>query len=250
MKLFKVMKKKNTAKFYDQLMDGDENRGMWGKDARFSVKQIVNKPSVHTYFTNVVKEYVTKEDKVLDNGCGTGGFLSCIAPLCGTITGVDISERFVNETQKSIEAFEYTNASAQQVDGKTLPFDDETYDVVVMVDVIHHMENPHAGVEEAVRVLKSGGKLVIFEPNMLNPLLALLSALDHNEWGLLSLGRRSVYKKMFSPYVDIELNDYNGLLIGPDIKLFDALAEFMSKGIGKVLFGWMSPKLVIIGTKK
>ncbi len=49
-------------------------------------------------------------------------------------------------------------------DAQALPFVDGAFDSIVMVDVLHHIEQPRRFLAEAQRVLRSGGRLVLIEP--------------------------------------------------------------------------------------
>ncbi len=49
-------------------------------------------------------------------------------------------------------------------DAQALPFRDSTFDNIVMVDVLHHIEQPRRFLTEAQRVLRAGGRLVLIEP--------------------------------------------------------------------------------------
>ena len=53
-----------------------------------------------------------------------------------------------------------------QADAHTLPFVDETFDGLVMLDVLHHLERPPVFFDEALRVLKPGGRIAMMEPGM------------------------------------------------------------------------------------
>ena len=47
-----------------------------------------------------------------------------------------------------------------------LPFSDEAFDRIVMVDTFHHLRDQHAAAKETLRVLRLGGRLVIEEPDI------------------------------------------------------------------------------------
>lgn len=53
-----------------------------------------------------------------------------------------------------------------QADAHFLPFADESFDGVVMLDVLHHLERPPVFFDEAQRVLKPGGRIAMMEPGM------------------------------------------------------------------------------------
>ena len=118
----------------------------------------------------------------------------------------------------------------------------------MLVDVLHHLERTGPTLVEARRVLRPGGRLLVFEPNKLNPLLFLMCAIDRNEWGLLRLGSRRQYRKLLSPGFEIATMDYSGLLIGPDGPVFMWIADLLSSGTTGRLFGWLCPKIFIAAT--
>jgi ubiquinone/menaquinone biosynthesis C-methylase UbiE len=247
---FRTPKTEETKVFYDRLMAGDERRGLYGKDLRFDPQRIKNHPSIQQFFVPVVREHIKNTDRVLDMGCGSGGFLLTTLPYCKQIVGVDISEGFVACAQRAIEQLNIKNASVSVLQSDRLPFADGEFDVVFMVDVVHHMENVEQTVQEAMRVLKSGGTFIVFEPNILNPLLLLTCVIDKNEWGCLKLGRRSAYRRIFERYGKLHLLDYTGLLIGPPpVRTLLAIADFLNHKLFKPFIGWLNPKIVLVGTK-
>lgn len=245
---FKNRSAEQTRTFYEGLVKGEEKRGLWGKESRFDPDSISSKPSVIRHFVPTVARYLTKEDKSLDLGCGPGGFLALMAPLCGTVIGADIVPSFVTECQEMIDRNSISNAKAVLLDKGKLPFADQEFDKVVMVDTIHHLEEHRQTLDEVARVLKPGGMFLIFEPNKLNPLLALLCALDRNEHGLLRLGTFGAYRRLLGGVFQPEVEEYNGMLVGPQGKASVALADFLSNPQHKAL-GWLSPKLFIAARK-
>jgi len=246
--MFKSRSAEQTRRFYEGLASGEEQRGLWGKESRFDPDLIAAKPSVLKHVVPVVKRYLTREDRCLDLGCGPGGFLSVMAPFCGTIIGADITPSFVAECQAMIDRKGISNARALLLEKGELPFANGEFDKVVMIDTIHHLEEHERTLAEVARVLKPGGLLLIFEPNMLNPLLALLSVLDSNEHGLLRLGTFAAYRRLLGAAFRIEVEEYNGVLVGPTGKASIALADFVSNPKNRI-FGWLSPKMFIAARK-
>src|SRR5262245_42109425 len=80
--------------------------------------------------------------RVLDVGCGDGALARLVTKMRPDvdITGIDVLVR--DHTQIPIDAF----------DGETVPFDDGSFDIVMLVDVLHHLANPMVLLREAVRV--------------------------------------------------------------------------------------------------
>ncbi|WP_342131815.1 class I SAM-dependent methyltransferase [Hydrogenophaga sp. OTU3427] len=106
---------------------------------------------------------------VLDFGCGTGTNLPFLRELFAdaALYGVDVSSRSLELAgERHVPDCQLTS-----YDGKTLPFDGAKFDVVVVSNVLHHIEPPHraATLKEIARCMKPGGLLVVFEHNPANP---------------------------------------------------------------------------------
>lgn len=92
--------------------------------------------------------------KVLDIGCG-GGFLSNALGKSGhEVYGIDMSE----ESLKVAKKHDTTNTvKYQYANAYSLPFPDQSFDVVCAMDFLEHVEDPQKVIAEASRVLKPGG---------------------------------------------------------------------------------------------
>jgi len=188
---------------------------------------------------------LTASHGCLDLGCGPGGFLTLAAPMCGRIVGVDVVPSFVQQCAQQIERAGLANASVILNANSRLPFGDAEFDRVLMVDTIHHLEDVEATIAEVHRVLKPDGVFLIFEPNKLNPLLALMCALDRNEHGLLRMGTFSAYRRLLVGKFEPEVEQYNGVLIGPTGSISGAVADLVSDPKFARFLGWLSPKIFI-----
>ena len=104
---------------------------------------------------------------LLDVGCGTGTTGRYLAPRVRNLHGVDISEEMLVKAEGNVPKGSYSH-----YDGKNLPFDDATFDVVVAICVLHHVPvsmRPEL-VRDMVRVARPGGVVAVFEHNPFNPL--------------------------------------------------------------------------------
>jgi SAM-dependent methyltransferase len=94
--------------------------------------------------------------KILDVGCGTGANLEMLANF-GEAEGVDVSDAALEFCkQKGLKAYKGL--------AESLPFADESFDVVTALDVVEHLDDDIAGLKEMNRVLRTGGKTLIFVP--------------------------------------------------------------------------------------
>lgn len=66
-------------------------------------------------------------------------------------------------------------------DAQRLPFAEASFDNIVMVDVLHHLERPRRFLAEVRRVLRSGGRLIAVEP-AITPVSWLFYRFAHPEW--------------------------------------------------------------------
>lgn len=99
---------------------------------------------------------------VLDVGCGLGLYVRQLRAHTSDVWGVDIDPEKVAEASRTLPNIRLAPA-------EKLPFRAGTFDVVLSHEVLEHVDDDRRAVEEAVRVLKPGGRLVVFAPNRLYP---------------------------------------------------------------------------------
>lgn len=102
-------------------------------------------------------------DDVLEIGCGTGFFIINLwqAGLIERAYATDISPGMVEACQRNAERVGLTDLVGKAADAEGLPFDDESFDLVVGHAVLHHLPDVPGALAECFRVLKPGGRLVI-----------------------------------------------------------------------------------------
>lgn len=106
-----------------------------------------------------IQRYARKKNnlKILDVGCGTGGTMLALQQY-GKVWGIDISKLCIDYCKKN-------GLKNVQIAGATkLPFKENTFDIVLMLDVIEHVKNDNKAMAEAKRVLKPNGLLLITIP--------------------------------------------------------------------------------------
>jgi SAM-dependent methyltransferase len=103
---------------------------------------------------------VTKKDRVLDVGCGTGNYTRHLAEMAedGLVVGFDASATMLAQASSGAKR---ANTVYVRGDACSLPFADGEFDVVSSVGVLHMMEDWDAALDEMVRMLAPGGRLAI-----------------------------------------------------------------------------------------
>ena len=110
----------------------------------------------------------------LDVGCGTGALAARLADAGYEMTGVDPSEGMLRVLEQRTSGVRGVRGS-----GTSLEFDDDTFDLVYCVAVMHHIaavDDVRRTLAEMVRVAKPGGRVLIWDHNPRNPYWRLLMA--------------------------------------------------------------------------
>ena len=107
--------------------------------------------------------------ELLDVGCASGYYSVAYASRGGRVTGLDIADSSLALAARRAElAGVAERCSWTTGDIRELPFDDASFDALLMTEVLEHVREARIAVEEAVRVLRPGGTLVVSTPGALD----------------------------------------------------------------------------------
>ena len=107
---------------------------------------------------------ISPGDTVLDFGCGAGFDLFVASGSSGKgsrLCGVDLTEHMAERARENLAAGGLTNFEIIKTDSETIPYGDNTFDVVISNGVINLVPDKPACFAELFRVLKPGGRLQI-----------------------------------------------------------------------------------------
>ena len=140
--------------------EGEKNAVFWDKVAGLydMFENIYNK-KVYRETGQKVAERLQETDVVLECACGTGAISRYIADKCKHLTATDYSEGMLKQAKKHLAL--KANVVFAQVDITHLPYEDQSFDVVVAGNVIHLLPEPQKAMEELLRVCKEGGKVIL-----------------------------------------------------------------------------------------
>jgi len=119
----------NIAKGYDELYSGEQLKKL-----------------------KLIKSLLTlkKDQRLLDVGCGTGISTYYFENDCDVI-GIDPCKELIEQNPKRLRIGNAEN----------LPFEDNTFNIVISVTAIHNFDDIEKGISEMKRVLKDKGQLII-----------------------------------------------------------------------------------------
>jgi ubiquinone/menaquinone biosynthesis C-methylase UbiE len=124
----------------------------WLKFQYFSDEMI--RTCAEEYFDIVSEKAVNKSTYMLDIGCGTGRWTKYFTGRAGFIEAVDPSNAVfaADNLLGNIDNVRLTKASIE-----TIPFNDETFDFVMSIGVLHHTPDPYRSMTDCVKKVKKGG---------------------------------------------------------------------------------------------
>ena len=139
--------------FWDELMGNDEDAGMY----MHSYGEGVGSETRHT-----VGSFINNGETVLDVGCGPGWnyeHFQKFGPLVLQYKGVDYSQRFVRACSQKYPGVEF-----ELQDCRDLKERDESWDVLILQDVLEHTNGYKKPMEEALRVARERVIVVFWKP--------------------------------------------------------------------------------------
>jgi SAM-dependent methyltransferase len=95
---------------------------------------------------------------VLENGCGVGMYVEHLSPFGGKVIGLEYD--FERASEARTGSHQIINGA-----GEFLPFPSAAFDLILSHEVIEHVQDDRLAICEMVRVLKPGGRIVLFAPN-------------------------------------------------------------------------------------
>lgn len=138
-----------------------------------------------------------KDKNILEIGVGLGADHQMFAVAGAKLTGIDLTERAIQFTQKRFSLFGLTS-DLKVADAENLPFSDNSFDLVYSWGVLHHSPDTRKAISEVYRVLKPGGtaKIMIYHKWSMIGLMLWI------RYGLLKLNPFIKLETLYSRYLE------------------------------------------------
>jgi len=135
-----------------QLYDGAQFKPKWY--SIFINPAYISRAAAYHELSELISKQKILSGKLLDFGCGTMPYRSLFGSDCA-YTGVDIAPNDASASRRPDVVY---------YDGSKLPFPNSNFDSIFSTDVLEHVFEPDATLDELNRVLKKGGKMLLFVP--------------------------------------------------------------------------------------
>ena len=118
----------------------------------------------------LIRPHLRAGARLLEIGCGAGNLLLQAAVAGSYPVALDLSMQALTFVRSRFEETQSTTDAPRgfactQAIGESLPFRENSFDCILLSEVIEHLEAPQSSIREAVRVLCPGGRLLITTPN-------------------------------------------------------------------------------------
>jgi ArsR family transcriptional regulator len=98
-----------------------------------------------------------------DLGTGTGRMLQLLAPRANRAVGLDASHAMLSVARANLERAGLRNVELRQGDIYAPPFPRNTFDLIVIHQVLHYLDDPARAIREAVRLVAPGGRVLVVD---------------------------------------------------------------------------------------
>lgn len=99
--------------------------------------------------------------KTLELACGNGTYSKILSKNAEILICTDFSEEMINVSREQLKGYE--NIKVEQANCFSLPYPDASFDTIFMANLLHIIPTPQKAVNEAKRVLKSNGKMIVLD---------------------------------------------------------------------------------------
>ena len=112
------------------------------------------------FYSKLARRYGKLGGKLLEIGSGMGHLVGQLEDSFET-DGIDLNHWAVEQSKAVVEKTDLQTASAEE-----LPFEDNSFDIVIIKHIVEHLPNPEKAIAEIGRITIPGGVLILATPNL------------------------------------------------------------------------------------
>ncbi len=140
-----------------------EGDGLIGNTAFYDITSKVLFGSFYRGVADDVAPIVPDGGRVLDVGCGPGRVALDLADRGLDVAGVDLDPAMIERARAHAVKSSGRKLSFDVGNAAALPYDDDSFDLVVSTFALHHWSEPEAALNEIARVLQPGGVALVWD---------------------------------------------------------------------------------------
>ncbi len=133
----------------------------WNNDASNYDKRAQKSHEAYLKIISLIKKDITNEMNILDIGTGTGEIPLSISNDVKSIHAIDFSSEMIQIAENKAEKRRIENITFLVQDGNTLNYEDNSFDVITIINLLHIVSKPGKIISEAKRLIKNDGKIII-----------------------------------------------------------------------------------------
>lgn len=132
--------------------------------------------SLNNYYAPLISKYTSKNDKVLEIGCGTGGLTSWLASQFEDVVGIDLSGEMIDIARKKFPDTKFYQGDCQNLDKFGVK-----PDVIVGLNTFSYYPNKRESIKNYSSNLRKDGRVIIMDMNPRCPTYPLMKLFKYNE---------------------------------------------------------------------
>src|SRR5664279_2656694 len=134
---------------------------------------LADMPNYYAWIMSILSQYI--QGRVIEYGSGTGTFTERLLPYATSLIAVEPSSNLLPALRARFNSSMAVEIFNEPLESHVVRQDDNSCDTIVMINVLEHIEDDRAGLQNLVRILRPGGQLLVFVP----ALRLLMSKLDY-----------------------------------------------------------------------
>jgi SAM-dependent methyltransferase len=180
-------------------------------------------------FIEHISRKLKKGDKILDIGCGRGYLSNLFQKRGFKVIALDFS-------RLNVDFYHKFGLEALCANAESLPFNEESFDLVYSNDLIEHLFNPDKHFQEVFRILNNGGHYIIKKPNRLFDEIYyrfIIRKKDFQFFHPSTLFFHQIKKKMAKAGLEVKINNLGDITASQFEKISKILCSILFKFVFK-----------------